>query len=159
MTPASGETFPTPETDQQAVLRLLHEKMDQRDWHEGYPEVSWLGNGTRQDVKMTYGAGLEGPTFSETRTLQLRRRKVVAEIGHSLSIDWYVGLDAEGRDYVLGTTFRIDVPTGTLQVYQHQGRNDYMNSRAQAYAHFGIDDAAPEDQWAQLRELVEAWPS
>ena len=153
----TGESLPSPETDQQVVLRILHAELDPVEWQEGYAYISWLGNGKRHDNKMVYGSGMESPFFSEQRTVQLRRRKVVAEIEHSFDVQWYVGLDSEGRDYVLGTTYSIDVPTCTLQVYQHRGRNDYLNNRAESYTHYGIQNAPAEEQWAQLRELLETW--
>ena len=157
MTKSFGEATNTPETDQQAVTRLLEARLSPFEWEKWGGRLSWLGNGTIREGKFIFfGGAYESPTFSETRVTRYRRNQPEAVERHTFGIGWDVGVDSEGRTSALSTHYEVDLLSGELRVFQLIGAN-WTHERAASFPHFGIQNAQPPEQWHQLRELLETW--
>jgi hypothetical protein len=157
MTKPFGEITNNPETDQQAVTRLIEVSLAPFEWRKRGGGLSWIGSGTIHEGKFVYfGGAFDSPTFSESRTIRYRRSQPVALEEHTFAIDWEVGQDGEGRTSDLGTHYEIDLLSGELSVSQIL-ISSHSSERVASYPHLGIQDAEPAEQWHQLRELVEGW--
>jgi hypothetical protein len=158
MTKPFGETYDSPETDSQAVARLLEAKLAPFEWQEwGGRRLSWLGSGKIREGKFVpIGGAYDSPIVSESRVIRYRRNQPLATEEHTISVDWEVGQDSEGRTCVLRTHYQIDLLSGELNVTQSLGV-PLSRERAASYPHFGIQDTQPAEQWHQLRGLLETW--